>query len=119
MLHLDQPVRLVASTSIPADGHNSTSQGVPPPLPARAPPVRISNNQQRPYDRVQRQSYPDAEGHGDYRDVAHQYDEDGEEEAEGEFQGDEEHGEGEGEYEAQELEPERTSKRNTTMVTNR
>lgn len=60
---------------------------MPPPLPARAPHARLSNNQHRSYDQVEHQSYPDsttyheAEGYGGYRDVAHHYDEDGEEEA--------------------------------------
>ena len=84
-----------------------------PPLPARAPPVRISNNQQRSYDQVQHQSYPDSTtyhgaGHGGYRDVTHHYDEE-EGEAVGGFHGEEDHGEGEGEDEnedAQEQEPE-------------
>jgi len=84
-----------------------------PPLPARAPPpVRISNNQQRPYDQVQHQSYPDgttyhgAEDYGGYRDVTHHYDED-DEQVEGGFHGEEDHGEEEGEdEEAQEHEQE-------------
>ena len=111
MLHLDQLVGLVTNRSIPAGGHDSTSRGMPPPLPARARPVRISNNYQGSYDQVQHQSYPEsaayrgAEGHGGYRDVGHHYDEDGEEEAVGEFQGEEEQGEGEYE-ESQEQEPE-------------
>jgi len=92
------------SRSIPAGGYNSAPQEMAPPLPARAPPVRISNNQQRPYDH---QSYPDstthrgAGGYGGHRDVTHHYDEDEEGE---EYQGE---GEGEGEdEEAQEPEPE-------------
>ena len=112
-MHLDQPV---TSRSIPAGGYNSAPRGMAPPLPARVPPpVRISNNQQRAYDQVQHQSYPDsttyrgAEGYGGYRDVTHHYDEDEEGEAVGGFQGEEDHGEGEEEEEdeeAQEQEPE-------------
>lgn len=111
MLHLlGQPG---TSRSIPGDGYNSAPREMPPPLPASARPVRISNNQQRPYDQVQYQSYPDnttyrgAEGYGDYRDATQHYDGDEEGEAVGEFQGEEDQGEGEGEdEEAQEQEPE-------------
>ncbi len=83
-----------------------------PALPARAPPVRISNNQQRSYDQVQYQSYPDsttyhgAEGHGAYRDVTHHY-EDGQGEAVGGFEGELDQGEGEDEEaQEQDLDPE-------------
>jgi len=98
--------------SIPAGDYNSAPRGMAPPLPARAPPVRISNNQQRPYDQVQHESYADsttyrgAGDYGDHRDVTHHYDEE-EGEAVGGFHGEEDHGEGEGEdEEPQEQEPE-------------
>ena len=75
----------------------------PPPLPARAQPVRISNNQQRPYDQAGHQSYPDSTTHrgvgdyGGYRDVTNHYNEDEEGEAAGEFQSEEYQGEPEAE----------------------
>lgn len=96
-MHPDQPA---TSRSIPAGGYNSAH---PPPLPPRARPVRISNNQQRPYDQVQYQSYPDSTTHrgagvnGDYRDGTHHYGEDEEGETVGGFQGEEDQGEGEAE----------------------
>lgn len=83
----------------------------PPPLPARAQPVRISNNQQRPYDQAGHQSYPDSTtdrevgGYGYYRDVTNHYNEDEEGEAVGEFQNEEYQGEPEAE-EAEEPEDE-------------
>lgn len=90
-----------------------------PPLPARTPPVRTSNNQEydqvqhQEYDQVQYQSYPDSttyRGTGGYRgnrEVTHYYDGDEEGEAVGGFQGEEGQGMGEEEVEeAQEQVPE-------------
>lgn len=66
ILDLDQPAN---GRSIPEDGYNSAPREMAPPLPARTPPIRISNNQE--YDQVQHQEY-DPVQHQGYGQVQHQ-----------------------------------------------